>query len=479
MTPNVLTAGVARLDITPPLGMRLQGGMRRVEPADGIESRLLATALVIADSDTRIVIVDCDLIGFDLPLAWEIRRGIGQRVGAPATNVLLGCTHTHNGPATSRGNLGGPHDIPVRPGETEALDCYIANLVRQLVGLAAMAEADRRPARVGAGSDSADVAVNREELQDGVVVVGRNPHGASDRSVDILRVDDLAGDPLAVIVSYAAHPVVMGFSQCRYSQDYPGVVRRVVEGATGATCLFLTGAAGNQACWSFLQDDWGEQKRMGGRIAGAALNAFFRIETRPHTEVRERGKSLSLIALYHKEFGEGPTHQVLRTAHGVARVPLQPLPTIADAQARLAEAESLLAQYTERGEPTSVTVPQQIVVRWAKGVLAQVRAGEPDQVLEYPIAGYRIDDFVLLSMPGEPFVEIQLGVKERSRAAHTMFAGYANGVIAYVPVAQTVRQGGMAVSAAVRTYDIPAAPTERAADDVVAGFAQLLAQLGL
>ena len=27
--------------------------------------------------------------------------------------------------------------------------------------------------------------------------------------------------------------------------DYPGVVRKVVESATGATCLFLQGAAGN------------------------------------------------------------------------------------------------------------------------------------------------------------------------------------------------------------------------------------------
>ena len=34
-------------------------------------------------------------------------------------------------------------------------------------------------------------------------------------------------------------------------------------------------------------------------------------------------------------------------------------------------------------------------------------------------------------MPGEPFVEIGLGTKERSRAAHTLFAGYCNGVVTY------------------------------------------------
>lgn len=65
-------------------------------------------------------------------------------------------------------------------------------------------------------------------------------------------------------------------------------------------------------------------------------------------------------------------------------------------------------------------------------MLEKVKAGELEHTLEYPIAGYRIDDFVFLSMPGEPFVGIQLGHKEHSRAKHTMFAGYANGILAYI-----------------------------------------------
>ena len=398
-----------------------------------------------------------------------------------ATDVLLGATHTHNGPCTARGIAAGPHHIPVRDGEIEELDTYIENLVRQLVGLAALADAGRVPVRVGAGSDEANVAVNREEIdaEDGKVLVGRNPDGVTDRSVDVLRVDDLQGNPIAVIVAYAAHPVVMGLNTYLYSQDYPGVVRRIVEQATGATCLFLTGAAGNQACWSFLQSDWDEQGRMGGRIAGAALIAFNEIETRPHEEIRERSVSISLIALYHKEFHDGPTHEIFRTAQGVARVKLQPLPSQEEVEARLAESRAKLKEYEDAGESTEKTVPQSLEVSWAEGVLEKVKAGDLEHTLEYPIAGYRIDDFVLLSMPGEPFVEIQLGTKERSKAKHTMFAGYANGIMGYIPVAETVRGGGMAVSSSVRTYNIPAPPTESAVDDVVAAFGDLLAELGL
>ena len=321
------------------------------------------------------------------------------------------------------------------------------------------------PARVGAASDQANVAVNREEVdpEDGSVWVGRNPDGPTDRAVDVLRIDDVQGNAIATVVSYAAHPVVIGYTRYLCSQDYPGVVRRVVEGATGA----------------IVQDDWGELERMGGRIGGAAVNAFHQIETRPHVEIRKRGKSLSLVAFYHKEFHEGPTHQILRAAQGVAKVKLQPLPSLETAQAQVAQEQAVLQKLIEAGESTETTVPQSLNVRWAEGVLEKVKAGDVEHTLEYPLVGFRIDDFVLLGMPGEPFVEVQIGAKQRSQSKHTMFAGYANGIQAYIPVAQTVRQGGMAVSSAVRTYNIPAPPVESSVDDVLSALGELLEELGV
>ena len=124
MLKNSLTAGVARIDITPPLGFRMAGAMRRTEGATGIESPLLATALVLADDLLKIVIISCDLIGLDPPLANEIRDQIGKRLSISSSNVVLGCTHTHNGPCTSRGNIGGVHDIGGEAWEIEALDDF-------------------------------------------------------------------------------------------------------------------------------------------------------------------------------------------------------------------------------------------------------------------------------------------------------------------------------------------------------------------
>ena len=480
MADNTLTAGTARVDITPPVGFRMQGLITRIEPSVGVHKPLSATALVLADEGTKIVVIDCDLIGLDLALADEVRRTVSERIGTPASNVTVACTHTHNGPATFRTGLAGPHDIAPRPGEVEALDAYIADLVNKLAGVAAMADSRRRPARAAAGRGEAGVAVNREEMAEGgLVYVGRNFDGATDPSVDVLRVDDLEGNPIAAVVCYAAHPVVMGSASDLLGPDYPGVVRRIVEQATGATCLFLTGAAGNQATIEFLQGDWSQVERMGGVIGSEAAKTFFGIETRPHKVVRRLGASMSRWAVYEKEYRDGPTHKMLAVANRKASVPLQPLPSLEQAQSQFAEARRDLEE--KRGNAASVreTVPALMMERWTRGVLEKVQAGRTQEELSFEIVGYRLDDFVLAAMPGEPFVEVQLGVKARSKAAHTMFAGYGNGNVAYWPSPETVARGGMAVEASVKTYDIPAPPTARTVDILVAEFGELLSELGL
>jgi hypothetical protein len=480
MSECSLTAGVARVDITPPLGFRMQGIVRRTAGAVGVETPLSATVLVLADAKTKIAIFDCDLLGFDLPLVAEIRATVAEALETEAHCIALGCTHTHNGPCTIRHVLGGPHDVGCPAAQREAQEAYIAHLVGELRAVAVLADSRRQPARAGAGRGEAAAAVNREELNDdGRILVGRNPEGIVDHSVDVLRVDDLEGQPIAVLVGYAAHPVVMGMDSELFSPDYPGVVRRIVEAVTGASCLFLTGAAGNQATWSFLQGDWGEKERMGGLIGCEAARVFFEVETRPHEVVREVGASLSGLALYRKEFSGGPTHRLLQAATATVEVPLQPLPTLAEAEARLAVARAALGALEREDAPMTKMYPAQLVARWAEGVAEKVKGGIERESLSFAIVGFRLDDFALLGMPGEPFVEIGLAVKARSRAGHTMFAGYCNGSLAYWPTAETVARGGMAVSSSLQTYNISAAPVAETTEVIVGGFEGVLRELGI
>src|SRR5207244_7324543 len=117
---------------------------------------------------------------------------------------------------------------------TLAESAYVNSLEHYLVGAARMADRARKPARVAASSGSAPIAINRrEELPDGTLILGQNPRGATDHELTVVRIDGLDGSPIAAIVNYAAHPVVLGPEPLLISADYPGVIREVVEKATG------------------------------------------------------------------------------------------------------------------------------------------------------------------------------------------------------------------------------------------------------
>ena len=75
--------------------------------------------------------------------------------------------------------------------------------------------------------------------------MGENLGGAIDRTVQLLRVDTSEGEPLAALVHYACHPVVIQPPSVAVSADFVGVARGLFEAASGATMLFLQGACGN------------------------------------------------------------------------------------------------------------------------------------------------------------------------------------------------------------------------------------------
>jgi hypothetical protein len=155
------------------------------------------------------------------------------------------------------------------------------------------------------------------------------------------------------------------------------------------------------------------------------------------------------------------------------------LPSVEAAEAQLKEAQDALDTLIQADAPTTQTYPAQLAERWAESVVAKVKDGKKKEWLSFDIIGFRLDDFVLVGMPGEPFVEIGLAVKQRSSAKLTFFAGYCNGSLAYWPTAETVAQGGMSVSSALKTYCIPTPPVAETADIIVAAFDELLQELDL
>ena len=78
---TILYAGAARRIINPPLGTKRPGIRLFAEPLQAVESDLSATAVVLSNQASKVVIVGIDICVIFLPVALEIRRRIGEAVG--------------------------------------------------------------------------------------------------------------------------------------------------------------------------------------------------------------------------------------------------------------------------------------------------------------------------------------------------------------------------------------------------------------
>ena len=76
----MLKAGFGRIDITPPLGVSVQGYYEK-RLADGILDPLYATAVAFDDGEHRAVVMSVDVIGFHQILMNRIRAIIAEAIG--------------------------------------------------------------------------------------------------------------------------------------------------------------------------------------------------------------------------------------------------------------------------------------------------------------------------------------------------------------------------------------------------------------
>jgi hypothetical protein len=98
---------------------------------------------------------------------------------------------------------------------------------------------------------------------------------------------------------------------------------------------------------------------------------------------------------------------------------------------------------------------------------AQQYAGQTQ--VEAELHGIRIGDIALVGFPGEPFAEIGVAVKEGSPFRHTLFGGYTNDYLGYLPIDAARPDGG---------YEVETTPfAAGGADAVIAASLALLSDL--
>lgn len=225
--------GAGDKDITPPAGVPMWGyGARHDMLSQGALDPLMAKAIVIAAGEDKVAIVGIDLgRGPTAAMMTVIRQQLAEKAGI--RHVLITGSHTHHGPVielTDEPGLGrGKFDVAVE---------YSQKLPYMLVEAILSADKALAPAKVGVATEEVTLNRNRQSK--------REPK-ATDPVLAVMRFDDEAGKPIAVLVNFAAHPVMTDTKILKYSADYPGFLKNKVEAELSTKCVFMQGAAGDMS----------------------------------------------------------------------------------------------------------------------------------------------------------------------------------------------------------------------------------------
>ncbi len=456
-------AGVGRADITPPVGIPAGGwGNQLHEISEGNDLALWATVLVVEGdgpeaSGGRAAIVDVDLCILDDAQAARARSIVAQAAGIPVEGVAVGTTHNHSVPVTLE--LGGAWIRRNR----ELVEPYVESVFEAIGHAAAEAAASLRPVRVGAAKGRSLLAVNRRmTTPDGRVAVGLDPDGVSDPTVTVVRLDGDDDRPVATIVHYACHPIILGPDNTFVTPEYPGIVKRVVESAVGGHCLFVQGACGDVGPSELFVADLATYRRLGAMIGHEAAGTAFRAGWRAHRQRVREGEASAWIASFEYEPDAQPDGTV-RVAREILPLPLRD--DLGDPEVWHADAERWEnAAYAAREAGAPDGEVRELTVR-TKFARMRAERGDALQGLDsYPLLvhGVRLGPVAFVGVPVELFCEIGMSIRDRSPFATTLVSGYWNGYRNYLPTdAERVRGG----------YEVDISPFRPGADALVTSAA--------
>jgi neutral ceramidase len=406
-----LQAGLAEIEITPPVGYRMDGYFSE-RLSTGVKDPLKAKALVLQQGNTKIALVVCDLIGVPQSLTSDVRAQAAARTGIPAANIAITATHTHTGPLFSgeRARVFSEQAAAKHGADPLATVKYPDMLRERLIEVIVGANAAISPAALEFVSGREDRASfnRRYHLKDGTVVTNpgvSNPNvvraaGPIDPDLPFVLITR-EKVPVASLIVFAMHLDTVGGTE--YSADYPGHLAYELRREFGEKFISMFGTG---TCGDINHLDVSGRRRYDARLIGAQL-AVSALSARP----REPLPTPSLGA-------------------ASARLSL-PLRTVSDTQIAAARANTPKIGGKELPFLSQVET------------VSTLDLSRRGPTLDAEVQVFRLHpDLAIVLLPGEIFVELGLAIKAASPFKHTVVIELSNDNPAYIPTEKAFKEGG-------------------------------------
>jgi neutral ceramidase len=275
-------------------------------------------------------------------------------------------------------------------------------------------------ARIGIGKGKAEeVCVNRRDSENGSI----------DPDVSVIRIDNTQGNMIAVLMKYSCHPVAAHNYKNMISADYPGYAMNVIEKAKNEKVMAFhtTGAAGDINPKGLHDIRYAE--KFGNMVGGEALKVAENIETQ--------------------------TDLALGIASRKIKIPVNKLPSAAELKTEIDDSRQRLDNLKQNGNAQYTQLMDAYIrLEWAEDALSIVQSDTQIDHLDMEIHAIRINNAVLVAIPGELFVDIGLNIKKTSPFPNTFIVEMANGATCYLSTRKAFEKGGYELDFSSKVYGI-------------------------
>jgi hypothetical protein len=409
--------GIARADITPPVGIYARNwGAGRQDVARSIHRSLTLTAITLGpvNGGEPLVLIEADLGGWkSLHTFRSFSNRLQEELSLQPAKLIFALSHTHSAPVLmdAEDSLPGSglHREWMRALFESAVRAVRQALEHQFEGIV-----DWHAGRCGlaANRDLADPEPSRRRI-----VCGYNPDGEPDDVLLVGRITDSAEKIRATIVNYACHPTTLAWENEAISPDYVGAMRETIEQVTNAPALFLQGNSGELAPRYQYVDDPAVADRHGRELAFAALATLSGMES-PGTQLSYGGaiESGAPLAVWKHEPNE--LSQELRAMTTSVDLPIKNWPSAQELE-------------SQRRKCTDCALEE----RLRRRLNIRLSLGD-NSTYELPVHVWRIGDAVLVGSCCEAYSVLQRELRRRFPDTMIVCMNLINGSIGYLPPAE-------------------------------------------